>query len=93
MEIEIIDRRENPLLSRVEVRFRVNHPDEKTPQRDTVRDALASILDATKDRIVIDNMKPQFGMPVCIGYAKIYESKDKAIAIERKSRLKRNKIR
>ena len=92
MEVEIISKKENPLIGRLEVNFKVSHPKEITPGRKTVRDEIASLLKVKKDTIVIDNMKPQFGKPETIGYAKVYKSKNDALQMETKAVLKRNAL-
>lgn len=92
MEIEIISKKENPLVGRLEVNFKVSHPKEITPGRKEVRDEIATLLKVKKERIVIDNMKPEFGKPETIGYAKIYKSKDDALQMETKAVLKRNAL-
>jgi ribosomal protein S24E len=92
MEVEIISKKENPLIGRLEVNFKVSHPKENTPGRKTVRDEIASLLKVKKDTIVIDNMKPQFGKPETIGYAKVYKSKNDALQMETKAVLKRNAL-
>jgi ribosomal protein S24E len=40
--------------------------------------------------VVVDYMRSEFGMPVTVGYAKAYKTKDSLQAIERKHILKRN---
>jgi ribosomal protein S24E len=77
MEVEIISKKENPIFGRMELNFKVSHPKEVTPKRKDVRDEIASQLKVQKDRIVIDNMKPEFGKPETLGYAKIYKTKEK----------------
>jgi ribosomal protein S24E len=92
MEIEIISKKENPLVGRLEVNFKVSHPKEITPDRKHIREEIASLLKIKKDRIVIDNMKPEFGKPETIGYAKIYKNKDDALQMETNAVLKRNAL-
>ena len=90
MELETISSQENPLLNRTEVHYRIRHPHETTPKREAVREELARMLNLPKDRVVIDNMKPQFGKSETLGYAKIYKNREIAQKIERKHVLKRN---
>jgi small subunit ribosomal protein S24e len=92
MEIEIITKKENPLLGRLEVSFKVTHPKEVTPKRKEVRDEIAALLKVQKDKVVIDHMNSDFGKPETQGYAKVYKSKDEALQIETKAVLKRNKL-
>lgn len=90
MELEIISKKENPLLNRIEVNFKVFHPKEKTPKRAEIRESLANFLNYKRNFVVIDNMKSQFGCPETIGYAKIYPNQKIAKKIEREHVIKRN---
>src|SRR3989442_221741 len=54
MQLEVLQRKENPLLKRVEVTFKATHKAEPTPTRDALRAFLAKELKATKDIVVID---------------------------------------
>ena len=92
MEIEIQETRENTLLSRTEVHFILHHPNSPTPKRDNVREELSKVLKVPKDRVIVDNMAPSFGVHDTKGYAKIYPSKEIALKIEREYQLKRNKL-
>lgn len=92
MQLEVLARRENPLLKRVEVRFKAIHKAEPTPTRDALRAFLAKELNATKDIVVIDSQASTFGRYETHGYAKVYKSKEEALAVERKHILIRNKL-
>jgi small subunit ribosomal protein S24e len=92
MEVEIISKKENIVIGRTELNFKVSHPKEVTPQRKAVRDEIATQLNVQKDTIVIDNMKPEFGKPETIGYAKVYKSKGEAQKMETDAVLKRNNL-
>jgi ribosomal protein S24E len=90
MEVEIISKKDNSLLQRSEIMFRISHPKEKVPTRKSVRDELAGLLKTSKDKVVIDNMKAEFGKPGTIGYAKVYNKSEDALKVERQAILKRN---
>src|SRR5256885_5548971 len=92
MQLEVIQRKENPLLKRTEVSFKAIHKAEPTPTRDALRAFLAKELNATKDIVVIDSQASTFGRYETVGYAKVYKSKDEALAVERKHILVRNKL-
>ena len=92
MEIELIDKKDQPLLSRMDVTFRITHPHEHTPKRGDVREELASQLNVKKVNVIIDNMKAVFGKSETVGFAKIYKSDKEAKAIERNHILIRNKL-
>lgn len=91
MELIIEKQKDNPLLKRKEVDFRVVYRDTKvTPSRREVREKLSGLLNADIDRIVVRWMKPEFGKMEAKGYALIYESPDDMKAIEEDYVLKRN---
>ena len=93
MEIEIVSKKENELLDRTEVTFKALHPKEGTPQREVVREKLASMLKASKDRVVVDAMDSEFGKMETVGYAKVYKTKEAAMKFEREHVLVRNKLK
>lgn len=92
MEIEITNKRENAVLKRTEVYFRVEHPKEKTPKRDAVKGKIAEALKTNRDLVVIDYLKSEYGMPVTTGYAKAYRTVDDLKKVEREYIQKRNKM-
>ena len=93
MDLEIISKDENQLLERTEVRFKATHAKEGTPQREAVRDKLASLLKVPKERVVVDSMKSEFGRMETVGYAKVYKTKEAAGKYEREHILVRNKLK
>ena len=93
MEIEVVSRRDNPLLKRTEVRFRVRHPKESTPARDALRRALAEELKATKDIVVVSRARSVFGRAESEGFAKVYKTKEDAFRTEREHILVRNRLK
>ncbi len=90
METEVLSRRENPLLDRVEIEFRTRHSSEPTPTRDALREEIAKIAKGKKDLVIIDRVNSDFGRPETTGYAKVYKNKDKILSVERKHILIRN---
>jgi len=83
MEVEIKDKKENPLLNRTEMKFKIVHDATGTPAKKDVREALAKMTNTTKERVVVDQMSTVFGKGETIGYAKIYKSKQDAVNVER----------
>jgi len=93
MEIEIVSKKENELLDRTEVNFKAMHPMEGTPQREAVREKLATMMKATRDRVIVDSMDSEFGKMETVGYAKVYKTKEAAMKFEREYVLVRNKLK
>ncbi len=93
MELQIVAKKENPLLQRTEVTFKAVHKAEATPTRDALRTELAKQLKATKEHVILDGMASSFGRFETVGYAKVYQSKEEALAVERSHILVRNKLK
>ncbi len=92
MELIIDEKKENPLLNRIEIRFRVRHPKAPTPKREDVRNLIAANLNVEKDRVIIDKMHTPFGIHETRGYAKVYNTVEDAKKIEPDYILRRNKL-
>jgi small subunit ribosomal protein S24e len=91
MDVDIIDETENPMLHRTDVTFRVRH-DGATPERLSVRDSLAAMLNKDADEVVVRKLDTKFGMRKTIGQAKVYETAEFATDVEQEHMLERNKI-
>lgn len=92
MDIEITEKKHNPLLSRWEVRFLVHHTGEKTPTRDTMREKIAGSLNSKKGNVVVDSMASAFGRSSTRGYARVYDTQEHLAKNEPHYLLKRNKL-
>lgn len=92
MEIEITEDKENRLLKRREIRFNITNENEPTPKRADVITKFVQDLGVSRERIVIDHMKAEFGIPSAKGYAKVYKTKEDVLYYERKAILVRNKL-
>ena len=82
MEITILEKKENPLLNRTEIKFECDYPTEGTPNILDVKHKLVALEDASKDLLVVDSMKPSYGEAKAVGLAKIYDSVEKLDEIE-----------
>lgn len=90
MDIEIIERKENPLLNRVEIKFECIYPEEGTPNIMDVKHKLVALEDASNDLLVVDSMKPSYGVATAVGVAKVYDSVEKLNEIEPQSVILKN---
>ncbi len=90
MEIKIIEEKDNPLLKRKEVRFRILHEGEATPKREEVVDKLSSLIKADKELLIIDSLNSQFGKPETEGYAKAYDTLQRMEFVEAKHKIRKN---
>ena len=92
MEIEFLETKQNVLLDRTEIKFKATHPGEPTVSRDAIREKIAALAHSTKEKVILDNMKSEFGLGQTKGYAKVYKSVETAKQHERKHVLVRNKL-
>jgi len=90
MELEIVSKKDNPLLDRTELEVLAHHIGKPTPTRAEVREYVAAAMKAKKDVVMVDHMDSTFGKGVTRGYVKVYKTKEAAMAIEREPIKKRN---
>jgi small subunit ribosomal protein S24e len=91
MEVEITKERENQLVRRKEVFFRLRHEEEGvSPSREEARNALIKALKCSPNLLVIDKMGTEFGKRETVGYAKVYESEERLKEVEREHIIERN---
>ncbi len=88
MKIKILSERENPLLDRREIKFRVRY-EEATPPIKAVRSKLIAFLSSDEKLTIMNQIKPEFGKTSALGYAKVYKD-EKAMEIEPAHRIKKN---
>ena len=91
MEINIINKFENHVLSRTELKFECEYQGEPTPTIIDVKSKVVALEDANKKLLVVDTVKPSYGVGKAIGFAKIYTSIEKLEEIETKSIIEKNK--
>jgi small subunit ribosomal protein S24e len=89
LDIQVIEEKSNPMLNRREVIFKVIH-DESTPSRKSVVERLAATMNSKPGLVFVDSLKTEFGKRETIGYAKIYETEERAKQVERLHIVERN---
>lgn len=89
LDIHIIEEKNNPLLNRREVVFKVDH-ESATPSRKSIVDRIAATMNSKEGLVIVDNLKTEFGKRETIGYAKIYETEERAKQVERPHITERN---
>ncbi len=92
MKMEITEKKANPLYQRTEVYFVLDHVGESTPGRNAVAEEVAKQMKAKRDCVVVTTIESVYGTGKSKGYAKVYDSKDAALKLEREYLLKRNGI-
>jgi len=89
MKVEIVQKTENPMFKRTEVRFKVEHAGGPTPKRLDVRGQLATLLGVPEELVVIDKLASTYGKHEASGIARAYGSRERLEALEPKYLLKR----
>jgi len=89
MKVEIIEKSENPLFQRVEVKFKVSHAGEPTPKRLDVRAQVAAQLGVAEELVVVEKLAGAHGRQEASGIARAYNSKERLAALEPKYLLAR----
>ena len=90
MELNILEKKENKVLNRTEVKFNCLYEGEATPKLLSVKSKLVAMLNTKKELIVVDSIQPHFGESKAAGYAKIYDSEDNLKSIETKHVIGKN---
>lgn len=89
MKVEIVQKTENPMFKRTEVKFKVEHAGGPTPKRLDVRGQLAALLGVPEELVVIDKLASAYGKQEASGIARAYGSRERLEALEPKYLLKR----
>ena len=73
--MQVIERKDNPLLNRVEIKFVWDHPNSPTPDLSQMVSAAAKSEPGAREELVfIKDVSTRFGMPRTTGLALIYLS-------------------
>jgi len=71
--MEITERKENPILNRVEITWQWRHVGAATPTRTEIIDAVVKMEPgATKDCVLVKSVSTRFGQPLTTGNAFVY---------------------
>jgi len=90
MEVKLVSTKENPLLKRKEVDFRVEQDIAKTPERLEVKKAIAAKLKINEEMVFVKKMQTMTGTHTTVGNATVYETIEQAKFIEPEYIRKRN---
>lgn len=82
VDINVLNKKANPLLHRTEIEFEIEHLGSGSPNRLEVREKLAAMMTAKSELTFIRSMKPRFGIPQVHGMAHIYDDEATAEKIE-----------
>ncbi len=90
MNLEIIDKKQNPVLSRIEIKATIGF-EKATPSNDEVKKEIASKLKADEKLVVIKGIYTDFGITKADVNAYVYKTKKDLDKIEPKKKEKKEK--
>ena len=71
-EIEILEEKENPLINRTELKFRVDHLGESSPNRLEVKKKIAAMQGVDEKFAMVRKIESKFGKYYSMGHANVY---------------------
>lgn len=89
MKINILEKNENKLLDRLEVKIEVES-DGPTPKRLAVREKIAAQLNFDEELVIVKALHQKTGMQKSVGLIHAYKDKAVLNEIEQKHLIKRN---
>ena len=89
MNIEVVQERNNPLLSRKELDLLITY-ESSTPKRDEVRKAVADKYGVEIERVIVEKMESLFGAKKARAHVHVYDTVEDAKRYERKHVLRRH---
>jgi small subunit ribosomal protein S24e len=89
MKFEIVQKTENPLLKRTELKFKILHEKASTPKRAEVRSQIASVLNVPEELVIIEKIASLHGRQEASGIARVYDSRERLEALEPRYLLRR----
>jgi small subunit ribosomal protein S24e len=92
MDVKITQQKDNALMARKDIMFKVTHEGETTPSRTQVRQLVAAQVGTKTENVVIDTMETEYGIGRTAGIARAYKTADDARKTERTHLLKRNAL-
>jgi small subunit ribosomal protein S24e len=92
MKIDIIEKNENKLLERTEINVKVDHVGQPVPKREEFLSKLAALLNKERNQVVLIKLEAKYGEGKSTALVHVYETAERAIAVEKKFLLKRSGI-
>ena len=75
-EIEILAEKENPLIDRREIEFRIDHFGEGTPNRLDIKNKIAAMEGSDSKLTIVRKLNTHYGRSLIIGKVMIYGNAD-----------------
>ena len=71
--IEILEEKKNSLIARNEIKFRIEHFNESTPNRLEIKKKIAALKNSNEKFTIVRKIQTHFGGAYDVGLANIYE--------------------
>lgn len=89
MNIEKVDEKENPLLLRKEINFKITYDKEKSPSKEEVKKLLINTLKCDENLIVLNKINQIFGKNEARVNLYLYNNIENLKKIEKKKKVKK----
>ena len=89
MDLKIVQKKDNPLLSRTEIEAEINFFKEPTPKKEDIKKKLASMEKANENVVIIKHIYSSFATGKADVLAYIYKSEDELKKIEPEKKEKK----
>lgn len=91
--MDVINRKENNLLNRVELEFSIKHSQKPTPGRKDMIDMIVKFEPGSKSNLVIlKRVNTRFGQALTTGFAHIYSDEESLKYTEMEYMIKRHAV-
>lgn len=92
-ELKIETERDNILLHRKELHYRITYKNEPTPSRQKIKELIAKNSGSSAELVIVDKNLQETGLNEVKGYSKIYKDKESALLYEPDYELLRNGLK
>ncbi len=73
LEIDVLDKKKNPLIDRTEIEFKIEHFAKGTPNRLEVKKKISDMEKSKEELIIIRDISSHFGSSYSVGKAYVYK--------------------
>jgi len=89
MDLKIINKQDNPLLSRMEIKGGISFFNEATPKKEDIKKKISTVEKVDEKVVVVKNVSGNFGPGECNFLVYIYKSEEELKKVEPKKKEKK----
>jgi ribosomal protein S24E len=89
MDLEIVSKKSNPLLSREEIVFRIKNFT-STPSRKDIRAKIAALTNSKEELVIVGKINQEYGLNLVEGESRVYKNAEQMKKVELPFFLERN---